>query len=148
MSFSVSKYSLSAASLVTALPAAFLAYILVMAFLQKPGFNEMKGFFQIISGLTLLMVTLIVLMPVGILIFGKKPNAVPKEDTKKKAEEGEELAVNETAEPKAKPKDDEEDIAVDDGEDVFEDDEFADEGFEDEGFDDDDFDDFDDKKRK
>ena len=148
MSFSVSKYSLSAASLVTALPAAFLAYILVMAFLQKPGFNEMKGFFQIISGLTLLMVTLIVLMPVGILIFGKKSNAAPKEDAKKKADDGEDLAVDETAEPKAKSKDDEEDIAVDEDEDVFEDDEFADEGFEDEGFDDEDFDDFDDKKRK
>lgn len=154
MNSSVTKYRLSAASLVTALPAAYLAYLLVMAFLQKPGFNEMKGFFQIISGLTLLMVTLVVLMPLGILVFGRKPDAAPKEKAKedeKKAEkdDGEDLSVEDQPEvkskAKAKAKDDEEDISVDEGEDLFEDDDFAEEAAADDDFADDDFADFDEK---
>lgn len=132
---SVSKYRLSAASLVTAIPAGYLAYLLVMAFLQKPGFDKMPGFFQIISGLALTMVTLMVLMPVGILIFGAKPDKVektPKDD--KDADAGEDLAVDED-EPSFE--DDGED-ADDAAEEMFGDDEEGDD------FDDDGFDDFDD----
>jgi hypothetical protein len=110
----VSKYSLSAASLVAAIPAGFLAYVLVMAFLQKPGFDKMHGFFQIISGLTLAMVTLMVLMPVGILIFGKKPEKAEKKEKSKEADE-------DKPEEKAQAADEEEDLAAD------EEDEFADE---------------------
>lgn len=124
----VTKYSLSAASLVLAIPAGYLAYLLVMTFLDKPGFNELAGFFQIIAGLTLTVVTLMVLMPFGILIFGQKPEK--KEKPKDKADDGEDLATDE--------EDDGEDLAADDeGEEMFADD---DEGFED----DDSFDDFED----
>lgn len=156
---SVSKYRLSAASLVTALPAAYLAYILVMAFLQKPGFNEMKGFFQIISGLTLLMVTLVVLMPVGILIFGQKSDATPKKKAEPKEktdkDDGEDLSVDDQTESKSKAKpaskDDGEDISVDEDDDLFEDEGFAEDDADDladDDFADDDFDDFDDKPKK
>jgi len=134
----VSKYSLSAASLITAIPAGYLAYVLVMIYLQDPGFNNLAGFFQIITGLTLTLVTLMVLMPVGILIFGKKSEKTEK--PKEEADDGEDLAT------------DEDDLGdEDEGEDMFadEDDEFGgdedlgDEGFDDE-FGDDAFDDFED----
>ncbi len=126
----MSKYSLSLASLVAAIPAGFLAYVLVMAFLQKPGFNEMAGFFQIISGLTLGLVSLAVLLPVGILIFGKKPEKTEKPE--KKADD--EAAAEE-----------EEDDLVAEEEASLEDDDFADDDFGDGDFADDDFEDFDDE---
>ena len=93
----MTKYSLSAASLVTAIPAAYLAYLLVMTFLQKPGFENLAGPFQIIAGLTLTLVTLMVLMPVGILIFGKKPEkaAEPETPADEGEEDGEDLAMEE-----------------------------------------------------
>jgi hypothetical protein len=121
----VTKYSLSAASLVLAIPAGFLAYLLVMTFLNKPGFTELAGFFQIIAGLTLAMVTLMVLMPLGILIFGQKPEK--KEKPKEETDDGEDLAADE--------EDEGEDLGVEDeGEEMFAEDE--EEGFEDDGFDD------------
>lgn len=121
MMTSVTKYSLSAASLVAAVPAAFLAYVLVMAFLQKPGFDKMPGFFQIISGLALTLVTLMVLMPVGILIFGKKSDK-PAEPKEKPA------GQDEADEEQAEAADEGEDLAVDEeADDLFEDDEFGDE---------------------
>ena len=119
----MSKYSLSAASLVAAIPAGFLAYVLVMAFLQKPGFNEMAGFFQIISGLTLALVTLTVLMPLGILIFGKKPEKAEKKETAQEADEDK----SETA----AAADEEEDFANEE-EAGFDDEDFADDEFDDE----------------
>ncbi len=151
MIFSVTKYRLSAASIVTAIPAGFLAYVLVMAFLEKPGFDKMAGFFQIISGLTLTLVTLMVLMPVGILIFGKKPE--PSAETHAGGEDlagdgepeqaGEDLAEEEEAE----------DMFQDEGGDAFaeegfEDDDLGDEEFADDDFGDEEFDDFDDEDFK
>ena len=41
----MTKYSLSAVSLVAALPAGFLAYLLVMAIMKDPGFDNLDGFF-------------------------------------------------------------------------------------------------------
>jgi hypothetical protein len=120
MSSSVTKYRLSAASLVTAIPAAYLAYVLVMTFLQEPGFNNLSGFFQIISGGTLALVTLMVLMPVGILIFGTKPEKAPKAE--KKSEEPDDIGE------KAEAADEEESLGEAD---EFEDEEFGDEEFED-----------------
>ncbi len=131
----MTKYSLSAASLVTAIPAAYLAYLLVMTFLQEPGFNNLTGFFQIIAGLTLTLVTLMVLMPAGILIFGKKPEK--SAEPKTPADEGEDLATEEEDDFGASQDDLE---VTDEADDMFEDEgaEFEDDEFGD------DFDDFDD----
>ena len=126
----MTKYSLSAASLVAAIPAGFLAYLLVMAFLHQPGWEKMAGFFKIIAGLSLTLVTLMVLMPFGILIFGKSPEKVEK-PKKEEADDGEELAADDDKEEMGF-EDEGEDISVADED---EDEMFADDD-EDEGFDD------------
>ncbi len=67
--FAVSKMSFTAISLVAAIPAGFLAYLMVMTILQDPGFDQLIGFLQIIVGLTLVAGTCVALMPIGILLF-------------------------------------------------------------------------------
>ncbi len=147
----MTKYSLSAASLVTAIPAAYLAYLLVMTFLQEPGFNNLTGPFQIIAGLTLTLVTLMVFMPVGILIFGKKPVKAAEPEKSADAEgkdDGEDLAV-EDEDDFGESKDD---LEVAGEADMFEDEgaEFEDDGLDEDldDFEDDGFDDFDDDEFK
>lgn len=143
MTVSVYKKSLSAASLIVAIPAGFLGYLLVMAFLQSPGFDNMAGFFKIISGLTLTLLTITVLMPVLVLIFGPKAEAVDnpadqKSGQKPSDEVGDDAGVA----------DDEfgaDDAFAEDEGDAFEDDDdFGDDSF----GDDDAFDDFDDDEFK
>jgi hypothetical protein len=148
MNASVTKNRLAAASLVVALPAAFLAYLLVMAFLQKPGFNEMKGFFQIISIVTLATLAFVVAMPFGIVIRGKSSDAPlkktadeppePVEDTPADDKDG--FDIEPFPEKGAAPDDEVE--SFDDADDAFT------EGDDDEVDFDDDFDDFDDKKKR
>ncbi|WP_166828814.1 hypothetical protein [Thalassoroseus pseudoceratinae] len=61
--------SFTAVSLVAAIPAGFLAYLLVMAILQDPGFDKLAGFLQIVVVLSLLAGACVALMPIGILLF-------------------------------------------------------------------------------
>lgn len=148
MRASVYKKSLSAASLVVAIPGAFLGYLLVMAFLESPGFDNMAGFFKIISGLSLALVTLMVLMPVVILIFGPKAEPAEKKDQAEPAEaldeEDEDLSVGDEGDF---ADDQADDVFAEDDADAFDDDEFGEDDFgDDDAFDD--FDDFDDDKRK
>lgn len=134
----MTKYSLSAASLVAAIPAGYLAYLLVMTFLNKPGFNELAGFFQIIAGLSLTLVTLMVLMPFGILIFGKSPEKVEK-PKKEEADDGEDLASDDEEEMGFEDEGEDIGVADEDEEEMFavDDEEFEDDGFDD--FEDDEF---------
>ncbi|MCA9069041.1 MAG: hypothetical protein KDA84_08970 [Planctomycetaceae bacterium] len=140
MTDSVYKKSLSAASLVVAIPGAFLGYLLVMAFLQTPGFDNMAGFFKIISGLSLSLATLMVLMPLVILIFGPKAEPIDEaSDT--------ETADGKTADALEEDDEDEEEISAVIDEDDQMDDAFEEEdadAFDDDDFGDDGFDDFDD----
>jgi hypothetical protein len=76
--------SLTATSLVAALPAGFLGYLIVMAYLD--GFNEMATVLQVLTGVTLVCCTVAALSPVGILVFagsGPKTEKPPKKDKKK-----------------------------------------------------------------
>lgn len=72
----MTRMQTAAASLVAAIPAALLAVLLVMAFLNSS--ENLKGIaLQALVGVTLLGGALVALMPVGILVFGgkKKPKA-------------------------------------------------------------------------
>lgn len=55
-------------SLVAAIPAGFLAYLLVMVFLKQA--DSLTTITQVVVGLTLACAALVVLMPFGLLIFG------------------------------------------------------------------------------
>ena len=55
-------------SLVAAVPAGILAFLLVMAFLGSG--DKMAGLMPVVVGVTLLCAVLTALMPVGILLFG------------------------------------------------------------------------------
>ncbi len=58
-------------SLVAAIPAGFLAYLLVMVFLSRA--DSLTMMTQIVVGVTLLCAALVALMPIGLMIFtGKK----------------------------------------------------------------------------
>lgn len=143
MRVSVHKLRLSAASLIVAIPGAFLVYLLAYeAFMQEPGFTNLSGFFQIISGLALAMVTLMVLMPAIILIFGPKDDSDEKPENAKAGKSREAGGVAVDGEPgDAIDEEEVDDAFAEDGGDAFaddslEDDDFADDGFEDEAFDD------------
>jgi hypothetical protein len=71
----MTRMQTAAASLVAAIPAGFLAALLVMAFLNSS--ENLKGLVMVLVGATLVSGALIAAMPVGILIFGgkKKPKA-------------------------------------------------------------------------
>lgn len=66
-------------SLVAAIPAGFLAYLLVRAFLDSA--DKLTTTTQVLVGVTLFCAALVTLMPFGLLIFGGK-KSVPEEDAK------------------------------------------------------------------
>ena len=109
----MNKNQLALTSLTAALPGAFLAYLMVAAFLT--GFEHMAMTLQALAGLTLLVSAGVALMPVAIIVFG------PKVEKPKKAEEGEEADVAEAVVPEGPDElgDDEMQLA----DDVFSDDE-------------------------
>jgi len=57
-------------SLVAAIPAGFLTYLLVMVFLNQA--DSLKTMTQVLAGVTLACSGLVTLMPFGLLIFGGK----------------------------------------------------------------------------
>ena len=66
----MSKLSLAGVSLVAAIPAGLLAWLLVDGFLNH--FDKMPIALQGVAGLTLLVCALAVLLPPGVLVFGPK----------------------------------------------------------------------------
>lgn len=70
------KLSFTLTSLIAAVPAAGLCYLLVMAFLGN--FERMGTTLQAVAGLSLLGAALIALMPLGILIFFRGPDTPAK----------------------------------------------------------------------
>ncbi|MCA9116958.1 MAG: hypothetical protein KDA79_17895 [Planctomycetaceae bacterium] len=72
----VGKPGLTMTSLVAAVPAGFLCYVLVMVFLGH--FEHMNTMLQAVVGLALVSAALIAVMPLGILIFFKGPEAPVK----------------------------------------------------------------------
>ncbi len=81
-------------SLVAAIPAGFLAYLLVMVFLSRA--DSLTMITQIVVGVTLLCAALVALMPIGLMIF-----------TGKKAKDDDEVAARPSSK-KAVVEDDEE----------------------------------------
>lgn len=87
----MTKSSSALLSLVAAVPAAFLAYLLVMAFVNHA--DTMGGTLNAVVGVALLAAAAAALMPVGILLFGgprgaAKPKAAkPPKPSKKKGKE-------------------------------------------------------------
>lgn len=79
----MSKTSLFATSLLPAVVAGFLAYLLAMAFMNH--FESMATMVQVFAGLTLLAAALVVFMPLGILIFGSKGQPKADKDRKEPA---------------------------------------------------------------
>jgi len=65
-------------SLVAAIPAGFLAYLLVMVFLNRA--DSLTTMTQVVVGVTLLCAALVALMPVGLMIFSGKKAAVDDEE--------------------------------------------------------------------
>jgi hypothetical protein len=84
-SVAVNKWNLSALSLVAAVPAGFLAYLMVATFLFQV--QNLNWKFQVLAGATLAFSALLVLMPFGILVFARKSSgggAAVKESKKAK----------------------------------------------------------------
>lgn len=87
-------------SLVGAIPAGFLAYLLVMVFLNR--FDKLSTVLIIVVGATLACAVLVTLMPVGLLVFGgkKAEKTADKESSSAidKEEGSEEIAVTDDEE--------------------------------------------------
>ena len=96
----MSKLQLPLISLVAAIPGGFLAYLLVMAFLNHA--ESMPTMLHAVAGTTLLMSGVLVLMPLGALIFGPKGGAKKKgkdlEEAESFDEDDEELVSDSAAE--------------------------------------------------
>lgn len=88
----MSKLSLAGVSLVAAVPAGLVAWLLVDGFLNH--FDKMPMALQAVSGLTLLVCALAVLLPPGVLVFGPKAaaGAVEKPASRKKGNAAEDEA--------------------------------------------------------
>lgn len=88
----MTKTKFALTSLVAAGPAAFLAYLLVMAFLND--IQAMPMLLQVLVGITLAGCVVAALSPVGILVFAGGGGATkakkPKKDKKKAADEADE----------------------------------------------------------
>jgi hypothetical protein len=67
----VSKLNLTLATLVAAIPAGFLGYLMIMTFLNLA--NQMTTGLVVLASVTLAAAVCVVLMPVLIPIFGKQP---------------------------------------------------------------------------
>lgn len=81
----MSKLSFFFTTLVAAIPAAFLAYLCVMAFLMHA--DTLPGVLMAVTGLTLLLSVGIVALPVAVLLRKGAPK--PAEEEKPAAEPGE-----------------------------------------------------------
>lgn len=133
------KIAFALMSLVAAVPAGFLAYLMVMNFLNSIEGRPMG--FKALWGITLLMSSLVALMPLAIVIFYRGP-AAPSRKKDGGDEEAESLSDEDFAADEAfveeeafdeEPAGDEEfvDEAFEDeaGDDAFADDEFEDDAF-------------------
>ncbi|MCH9652316.1 MAG: hypothetical protein K0U86_17190 [Planctomycetes bacterium] len=78
----MSKLQLPLMSLVAAIPAGFLTYLLVMAFLNHA--EAMSTTLLGVAGLTLLLSAVLTIIPIGALIFGPKGDSKKKEKSKGK----------------------------------------------------------------
>jgi hypothetical protein len=139
------------ASLVAAIPAGVLSYVLASNFIFAA--DKMEGMLQIVSGFTLAMSALVTVLPFGILIFGPKTEPAPepvKKETPSSASQAEVSIVEEPGSEVVIPARDsseyeitatESEMAAFDGEDDFQteaemdavdfDESFVDEDFED-----------------
>jgi hypothetical protein len=72
----VNKNILATATLVAALPAAFLGYFLVSTFLTQ--LDHLSTMFTVLAAATLLCCSGVVFLPLAILIFGPKSERAPK----------------------------------------------------------------------
>jgi hypothetical protein len=139
----VSKLGLFFLSLVAAIPGGFLAVRLVLDFLNRA--DQMETTLQIVSGLTLAMSALVMLLPFGILIFGPKTEKEPEVGETSKAE-GSKADISKAdvavvAEPESEviispsdefsidemPSASDDALVTEDGLDIFEDESFEDE---------------------
>jgi hypothetical protein len=144
----VSKNSLALLSLVGAIPAAFLLYLLIMSFLSDPGFDNIYGMMKYFAIAALLASAAVVLMPAGILVFAGR-HAADEETASSEAGDSEAAATASDSEAEASVADEdliggdefeeesvevEEDVAASDEElfEAGEDEDFDIEGFEDE----------------
>ena len=118
----MSKTSLTLVSLVGAIPAAFLLYLLIMSFFSAPGFENMAGMLKYFAIAAVLASAALVLMPAGIWVFAGRQSAA--EDAEAAAEDTAASAAVSDSEAEAAS-----DSAAAD-EDVFGGDEFVEESVE------------------
>ena len=83
----MSKTSLTLVSLVGAVPAAFLLYLLIMSFFSDPGFENMAGMLKYFAIAAVLASAAIVLMPAGILVFAGRQAAAEDAESPAAAED-------------------------------------------------------------
>lgn len=88
----MNRNTFAAVSLIAAVPGAFMAYLLVMAFVNR--FESMAGMFRIVSGLTLLVSAFLTVLPIGIIVFWPKT----EEDEEPATEESDQVQ-DESPEP-------------------------------------------------
>lgn len=105
----MSKMSFFFTTLIAAVPAAFLGYLCVMAFLLHS--DALPGVMMGITGITLLLCVAVVAMPAAVLLKGR--GAKTTSDTKAKAKTDDEAASGEVAVAEDEPV-----VASEDG-DVF-----------------------------
>lgn len=91
----MSKTNFALVTLVAAIPAAFVAYLLVMAFLSN--FENMSTGLQVIVALTLLCCVVVALLPVAVLVTGSKGERAPAKTAKKEEAPAEAAAATEEA---------------------------------------------------
>lgn len=82
----VNKTNLALVSLIAALPAGVLAFLLVSTFLSSFEVVSQSGILTVVTGLTLALGSLVTLMPVAIMIFGPKSEKPAKEKPSKASE--------------------------------------------------------------
>ena len=92
----MSKTSYAALSLIAAIPAMFLCYLLTMAFLSHA--DKMHVVLSVVAGLTLLTSAAIAVTPVGIMLGGGKRTPKPPKKSKKAAKAEMAAAAAATAE--------------------------------------------------
>lgn len=82
----MSKTHLALTSLTAAVPAGLLAFLIVSTFLSD-SFDQMGGLLTVLAGLTLVVGSMVALMPVGILLFGPKSDKPKKEKASKASDD-------------------------------------------------------------
>ena len=117
----MSRISFFLTTLIAALPAAFLGYVCVMAFLTAS--DKMSPILMAVAGITLLLCVAVIAMPVAVLLQGRRGEKAvaptPKKGGSDEAAEGEATeAVGEEEVATASAED--EDVFVEGGADEFE----------------------------